>query len=313
VRDHNSPNDYVLPDDGEVDLAEGNVFYRLERCSIEARGECRDTPKLAFTLDDRVEVTTRADQTGRALRELFGVPLHAKVYRDDEGPRDEEIPVDAVVCFGDGPVFYSREVKSELAITVNSRIFTEHTGVKREMTGLEIAALVYPENPSNTRVWFVSDGNREVALTESLKIRGCEVFEVVRKEVTGGFEDSRIVRELEELRLGGLAVTLLDTPAVVYHGLRTGPGAPVAATDVLVPVPGGYPGQMIDWAYLPDSSPLIGRVKGSPQDHRLNALGRVWRQISYHPHNGGGAPAWNPAFHGFHTYLGELVSWLRNI
>src|SRR5690348_437819 len=68
VRDHNSPNDYVLPDDGEVDLAEGNVFYRLERCAIEARGECRDAPKLAFILDDRAEVTTRADQTGRALR-----------------------------------------------------------------------------------------------------------------------------------------------------------------------------------------------------------------------------------------------------
>ena len=72
-----------------------------------------------------------------------------------------------------------------------------------------------------------------------------------------------------------------------------------------------YPGQFIDWAYLPNDSPLIGRVKGSPQDERITSLGVVWRRISYHPHSGGGGPAWNPGLHGFHTYIGELVSWLR--
>lgn len=314
VRDHNSPDDVVLPEDGEVDLGDGNVFYRLERCGVQPRGHCRDAPKLAFVLNDQVEVTTRPDQTGRTLRELFGLPAHARVYRDGTGPADAEIPTTAPAGFGDGPVFYSREVRAELKITVNSRVFTEHDGVRREMTGLQVATLVYPENPQNTRVHLVSDGNREVPLAEVLTIRGCEVFDVVRKEVTGGFEPSRVIRELDDLRAGGLSVTFVESAgAVVYHDLRAAAGAPVALTDVLVPIPGGYPGQLIDWAYLPENSPLIGRVKGSPQDHRLTALGQVFRQISYHPHNGGGGPPWNPAVHGFHTYLGELYSWLRNI
>lgn len=314
VRDHNSPNDYVLPDGGEVDLADGNVFYRLDRCDAQPRGECRDKPKLAFALDDKFEVTTRPDQTGRSLRELFAVPLHAQVFRDTEGPDDEEIVVAAAVRFADGPVFYTRHVQTELKITVNHRPFTEHDGVKREMTGLEIATLAYPENPANTRVFFLSDGNREVPLTETVHIKGCEEFEVVRKEVTGGFERSRLDRELDILRDGGLVVTLVESPgAVVYHDMNTGGNAPVKTTDVLVPVPGAYPGQMIDWAYLPENSPLFGRVKGQPQDHRITALGRVWRQVSYHPHNGGGAPAWNPTVHGFHTYFGEVLSWLKNV
>jgi len=314
VRDHNSPDDVVLPDDGEVDLAEGNVFYRLDRCDVQPRAACREKAKLAFVLNDKAEVTTRSDQSGRTLRELFGLPLHARVYHDVEGPADEEVPLGSGVRFEDGPVFYSREVHAELKITVNSRVFTEHDGVRREMTGLQVAALVYPENPQNTRVHLVSEGNREVPLTETLHIHGCEVFDVVRKDVTGGFERSRLDRELDDLRAGGLAVTFVEPPgAVVYHGLRTGPRAPVEFTDVLVPLPSGYPGQMIDWAFLPDDSPLIGRVKGSPQNVRITALGRGWRQISYHPHNGGGGPKWNPTVHGFHTYLGEIVSWLRNI
>lgn len=314
VRDHNSPNDYVLPDGGEVDLADGNVFYRIDRCDAQPREECRDKPKLAFALDDKFEVTTRPDQTGRSLRELFAVPLHAQVFRDTEGPDDEEIVVAAAVRFADGPVFYTRHVQTELKITVNHRPFAEHDGVKREMTGLEIATLAYPENPANTRVFFLSDGNREVSLTETVHIKGCEEFEVVRKEVTGGFERSRLDRELDILRDGGLMVTLVESPgAVVYHDMNTGGNAPVKTTDVLVPVPGAYPGQMIDWAYLPENSPLFGRVKGQPQDHRITALGRVWRQVSYHPHNGGGAPAWNPTVHGFHTYFGEVLSWLKNV
>jgi hypothetical protein len=77
----------------------------------------------------------------------------------------------------------------------------------------------------------------------------------------------------------------------------------------MVLIPGGYPGQMLDGAYLPAGSPLIGKVKGSPQG-QINAASRAWRLISYHPHNGGGGASWNPAIHGFHTYVGELLSWL---
>lgn len=86
----------------------------------------------------------------------------------------------------------------------------------------------------------------------------------------------------------------------------------MATTDVLVPVPAGYPAAMLDLAYLPEGSALIGRVKGAPQT-TINAGGRVWRQISYHPHNGGGGPPWNPNVHGFHTYIDELLTWLGGL
>jgi hypothetical protein len=312
VRDHNSPEDVVLEDHGSVDLAAGNVFYRLRACEVEPRGTCHAPPKLAFVIDDRAEVTVRPTQTGQTLLELFSIPLNTRLFRDTNSPEDPLIGSEASANFEDGPVFYTREVETRLAITVNSRVFTEHDGVKREMTGREIAALVYPQNAADTRVWFTSDGNREVGLDEKVHIRGCEVFEVVRKNVTGGFESERLQREIEELRAGGLRVTLISepVPAVVYHDLRATPGG--SGTDVLVPVPSAYPGQFIDWAYLPQESPLIGRLKGSPQDHYIPALGTTYRRISYHPHNGGGGPAWNPGQHGFHTYLGELLSWLRS-
>jgi hypothetical protein len=315
VRDHNSPNDVVLKDDEEVDLARGNVFYRLARCEVQPRSDCHDVPKRAFVVDDRAEITIRPELTGQVLRELFGLPAHTRLLRDTDGPHDQPIELDAVVRFADGPVFVSRAVAAKLQITINSRIFTEHDGVKEHMPVLDIARLAYPDKPDETRVWFVSDGNRELSLSETVHLRGCEVFDVVRKEVTGGFELSRVQREIELVRGGGLTATLLEAPtgAIVFHGLRTRPGAEPAVSDVLVPIPGGYPGSMIDWAYLPDDSPLIGRVKGSPQDHRVTALGRTWRQISYHPHNGGGAAKWDPTIHGFHTYVGELISWLHSV
>lgn len=312
IRDHNSPQDVIMADNEIVDLAKGNVFYTLSACEVQPRQACDGPPKLAFFVDDRPELTVRDSQTGQTIRELFGIPLHANLIRDTEGENDQPILLTDVVLFKDGPVFYTRIVAAAFSITVNARIFTEHNGVKHVMTGQEIASLVYPERPRETRIWLVSDGNREIGLDEQIELHGCEVFDVVRKKVDGGYEAARIERELSELRASGQVVTAVTNPveAVVYHDLRTRPGSAVPKTDVLVPIPGGYPAQMLDGAYLPEDSPLIGRVKGSPQDHRITALDRVWRQISYHPHNGGGGPNWNPAIHGLHTYLGEIVSWL---
>jgi hypothetical protein len=183
------------------------------------------------------------------------------------------------------------------------------------MKGLEIAALAYPENPKQTRVIFLSEGNREVPLDEVVKIENCDAFEVVRCGVTGGFELTRVEREIAEVQSVGHKVTLLGAPTncVVYHALPAKAVAGINCTDVLVPIPGGYPGQLIDLAYLPEGSPLFGKVKGKPQDSRITALNQVWRQISYHPHTGGGGPSWNPAAHGFHTYRGELVAWLFDL
>jgi hypothetical protein len=310
VRDHNSPHDIVINDDDGVNLAEGNVFYTLDGCDAKPRPACTEPPKLAFFVDDRPEVTMRGSQTGRTLRELFGLALNINIVRDDEGKTDQPILLEDPAEFRDGPVFYSRAIAATLSITVNSRVFTEADGVKEVMKGYEIAALVYPQNPRETRVWEVSPEKREIGLETEIKIRCGQVFDVVRKKVDGGYEAARVELELTKLREGGQLVTRSDNPpAVIYHDLRTRPGDTVPTADVLVLIPSGYPGQMLDGACLPEGSPLIGRVKGSPQV-QINALGRGWRLISYHPHNGGGAAAWNPAIHGFHTYVGELLSWL---
>jgi len=316
IRDHNSPEDPILEDDELIDLAEGNVFNRISILDAEPRHGCTEMPKLAYFIDDRPELTTNPRQTGHTLRELFGLAPDTLLIRDFESPRDESIPPAHTTHFADGPVFYTRRRHhTVLSITVNSRQFTESEGVKAEMTGEEIASLVYPQAPRETRVWQRDHGrDREIRLTEVVNIRGCEVFDVVRRKVDGGYELARIEREVDLLNGTGTQVKLivLPTPAVIYTALRTQPGNPVKSTDVLVPVPAGYPGQFIDWAYLPEGSPLIGRVAGSPQGHVIQADRRAWRQISYHPHNGGGGPPWDPTAYGFHTYVTELVAWLYN-
>ena len=195
VRDRNSPDDEIVADEEIVDLGEGNVFYTLAECDVEPREKCSSPAKLAFFVSDKPEVTTRADQTGKSLRELFCLPDNASLFRDFEGREDEAVDLHTTVAFSDGPVFYSRQIKSTLDITVNARIFTERDGVMKHMTGLQIATLVYPEKPQDTRVWVVSQGGRELGLDQEIEIHGCEVFDVVRKKVDGGYEDSRVTRD----------------------------------------------------------------------------------------------------------------------
>ncbi|HEY4311874.1 MAG TPA: E2/UBC family protein [Pirellulales bacterium] len=314
VRDHNSPDDVVLENGQTIDLGEGNVFYSLAKCEVQPREHCASPPKLAYFVDDRPEITIQPSFTSQVLRELFGVHARAQLFRDSEGPRDEGIVVEELIRFIDGPVFYTREIEAGLHITVNAREFTEAEGVLAKMTHDQIAALVYPEKPSETRVWLVSEGNREIGANETVDIHSCQVFDVVRKKVDGGYEESRVQRELGLLQAGGQhAAYAKDSTAVIYRALRTRPGFEMSATDVLVKIPGGYPGQMLDGAYLPENSPLIGRVKGQLEAARITADGRTWCLISYHPHNGGGAPTWNPTIHGFHTYIGEILSWLHDL
>jgi hypothetical protein len=117
-------------------------------------------------------------------------------------------------------------------------------------------------------------------------------------------------RVTSELARVNWKTKLVESPdAVIYYGLPSTLG--IATSDALVLIPGGYAQSMIDGAYLPQGSPLVGVVRGQPQPHcAIAADGRTWVLISYHPHTGGGAPAWDPTRHGFHTYLDELVSWL---
>ena len=315
VRDYDSPDDVVLAEDETVDLAKGNVFYRLAKCDVKPCGHCAATPKLAFFVDDRPEVTISAKQNGKTIRELFGFSDDVNLYRDYESPHDEPIGLEDAAPFDKGPVFYTRRQHTQLKIIVNNKPFTEAEGVKHQMTGLQIAALV-SETPRNTEVFKLlkGGGQESVPLDKEICIEDCDQFRVIRNNVAGGFtEPTRIERELDKLKQGGCRVDFIQQPfpAVVYRDVPTRPGyAHLPMTDVLVIVPGGYPGQPLDGAHLPAGSPLLGRVAGAPQGV-VTADGRQWQLVSYHPHNGGGAPPWNKDKHGLHTYFDEILCWIH--
>ncbi|MEI8292228.1 MAG: E2/UBC family protein [Verrucomicrobiota bacterium] len=314
VRDLGSTNDVPFENNAELDLAAGNVFYTLPRCEVKPASGCDAPPKLAFVINDQPEQTLNPRQTGRSLRELFGFALTSRLFRDYESPNDEAIGLDDIVHFSDGPVFYTRRAEIGLTIIVNKQTFGQADGVKERMTGREIAGLVSPQ-PDNTEV--TRDKGKEripVGLNETVEIKGCEEFSVIRTNVVGGFEPTRIQRELGVLRENGGEVTFVESPVAcaVYHRLPARKGYPhIAETDVLVSIPSAYPGVMLDGAYLPTGSPLLGKVEGSPQGHTIQALGRTWQLVSYHPHNGGGGPPWNKDRHGLQTYYTEILSWIQ--
>lgn len=311
VRDHGGEHDVALEDHQSIDLAQGNVFYTVPACEAPKGNGCTKPAKLAFFVDDHPEETLRPDQTDRTLRDLFGLAEGAPLFRDYESPIDQEIGPGEVVRFADGPVFYTRRKHATLTIFVNDKPFTDSDGVKGAMTGEEIAGLV-ADDPKQFDV-FKLPTEEPIQLDQKIKIQNCDHFKVVRKIVTGGYESTRLDRELEKLRQGGAKVTFVpEVPAVVYHDIPARKGYPhLEATDVLVKVPGGYPGQPLDGAFLPQGSPLLGKVAGAPQGQTVQALDRTWQLVSYHPHAGGGAPPWNKDKHGFHTYVDELLSWVH--
>lgn len=314
VRDHGSPNDIPFEGDAELDLSEGNVFYTLPRCEVKPANGCAAPPKLAFIVNDHAEQTLNPHQNGRSLRELFGFAPAVRLFRDYESPNDPHIGLDDGANFTDGPVFYTRRADVGLTIIVNKQTFGKADGVKERMAGREIASLVSPQ-PDKTEVTRHKGKERiPVGLDETVDIEGCEEFSVIRTNVVGGFELARVQRELGALRDNGGEVTFVESPVAcaVYHRLPARKGYPhLAETDVLVVLPSAYPGVMLDGAYLPSGSPLLGRVEGSPQGNTVQALGRTWQLVSYHPHNGGGGPAWSKDRHGLHTYYTEILSWIQ--
>ena len=133
----------------------------------------------------------------------------------------------------------------------------------------------------------------------------------------------RVESELKILAEGGCEALIAEARwqagnvglVVIYRDLPTGGeklGLPVKA-DVIVPVPAGYPAAAIDLAGLPADSPLLPRLRGGRNSQGiLHVENMVWRLASYHPHGTHAGP-WNPSAHGFHTYWGEILSWLTVI
>jgi hypothetical protein len=128
----------------------------------------------------------------------------------------------------------------------------------------------------------------------------------------------RIERELALLKAGEQRTELFieGRPMVLYRAVPTaGPtiGLP-DSSDVVVPVPEGYPGAMIDLAGLPVGSPFLPLVKGGGNNQGIVVVeGRQWQLASYHPHNNGGGPPWDQTRFGFHTYLDHLIAWLYRL
>ena len=81
-------------------------------------------------------------------------------------------------------------------------------------------------------------------------------------------------------------------------------------SNVIVPVPPGYPADAIDLAGLPLDSPLLRRVKGQPNGGIVTVNSIAYQIFSYHPHGNAGGGAWDQTRHGFHTYFDWLLTWL---
>lgn len=80
--------------------------------------------------------------------------------------------------------------KTHLHIFVNRRKFEEGDGVRPEMTGAQIAALVgVPAD--NAVVREESPEKREIGVDEKVHIKNGEHFLVTRKIVEGGYADRK--------------------------------------------------------------------------------------------------------------------------
>jgi len=309
-RDHNSEDDPQLPDNGMVDLRNGNVFYSAPPGQRGPRESHPAPAKLAYVVDDRWEVVIKSAQTGQTLRDLFALAPDLELLRDFHSPDDAVVAPSDDASFGAGCVFRTRRHVAALTIKVNKLRFTEKDGVKPKMTGREIAVLVEPD-PDQTKVErLTTEGPVPVGLKGEAPIANGDEFKVIRCNVNAGYQDSRVEREVEQLRKRGVRVTLVAEPAaVIYHDVPVHSRLPVQTTDVLVKVPSGYPGRIIDNAFLPEGSPLLNRTVGAEQ--HIEIIGGLrWKQKSIHPYTGSSV-AWNKDLHGFHTYYGEMVSWLH--
>jgi hypothetical protein len=141
VRDHKSPNDPVIADNATIDLAEGNVFYATPACDLKPRPHCASEPKRAYFVDDRWELAEAVAQTGRSIRELFGLGDDVELLRDFESPNDTPVGLDDAAIFSAGPVFITREVCTTYEIIVNSR---PKTVPERYVTFEQVVQLAFP-------------------------------------------------------------------------------------------------------------------------------------------------------------------------
>lgn len=154
-RDSSPRGDVPLRDDEEIDLAEGNVFYSQQGCFEVPAAPCSGKPKFAFFVDDRHKETLNPRQTGKSLRELFGLTEDQCLLRDLDSPNDDRIEPDEAVEFGEGNVFISRcdsNQPAEIKIFVNTR---EKTVSQKKLSFDEVVRLAFPKPPSGPNIDFL--------------------------------------------------------------------------------------------------------------------------------------------------------------
>jgi hypothetical protein len=151
VRDFNSPNDIGFEPDAKVNLGDGNVFRIVDGHCERRHVVPSESPKLAFVVDDRWEVTIQPKQTAESLRGLLGIGDGVELLRDFESPNDGPIEDGERILFQDGPVFITRKAEGrETNIIVRGR---PRKVSGRTISFEQVVALAY--NPVRTEPFIV--------------------------------------------------------------------------------------------------------------------------------------------------------------
>lgn len=153
-RDHNSPEDEMLADDGEVNLGEGNVFYS-RACQDQSKPrKCEAPAKLAYSIDDRFEFGV-PELPASSLLEIFSLPPSTPLLRDYESPNDQVIGKEETIRFEAGPVFVTRGKEEDDSFSVTIIVEgTPHPWSKKTISYDEVVKLEVPEYPQNPPIKY---------------------------------------------------------------------------------------------------------------------------------------------------------------
>jgi Multiubiquitin len=180
LRDYDSPDDFVMPDNGITDLGEGNVFYTEPACDVKPHPACLEPAKLGYSVDDCWEIVIKPEQTGRTIRDLFNLPEDVELLRDFHSPHDEPIEADESANFEDGPVFVTKKAGVMVKVNNNPVEFT-----KRHVTGSEIKQTAIAQKVAIKEdfvLYKVKSGGElgpVIKDGEKVKLHECEEFRAV--------------------------------------------------------------------------------------------------------------------------------------
>jgi hypothetical protein len=174
VRDYSSPFDVSLPDNGSVDLSEGNVFVLRPRTAENVSIHPPEvSPKLALAVDDKFEIVQITELPIEALKSLFTLPPDVELLRDFESPQDEIIPSGATVRFLDGPTFITRTGAPkhiDVAVTTTSGFFPQE-GFERlpidQPVKHQLARAAQFLHLTNTTNWIAKIGDTKIDVEKS--------------------------------------------------------------------------------------------------------------------------------------------------